>query len=95
MTLLHGNAAMGFRSSTYITWCNMRQRCKNPNHHRYARYGGRGIEVCKRWDDFRKFYADMGPRPAGTTLDRRNVNKGYYKRNCRWATDAQQRANKA
>lgn len=92
--LKHGNAARVWRSPTYISWANMRARCNNPNHHRYKSYGGRGIKVCKRWNDFKKFFIDMGPRPEGMTLDRMDVNKNYCKANCRWATDAEQRANK-
>jgi hypothetical protein len=30
-------------------WLHMRQRCSNPKYHAYARYGGRGIQVCDRW----------------------------------------------
>lgn len=52
----------------------------------YDSYGGRGIKVCKRWLKFENFLADMGERPAGLTLDRRNPNGNYHKRNCRWAT---------
>ena len=92
MSLIHGHSA--WQSPTYTSWENMRQRCNNPKHPRYKDYGGRGIKVCKRWDDFRKFYADMGPRPKGKTLDRMNVNGNYCAANCRWATDKQQRANK-
>jgi hypothetical protein len=71
----------------------MKKRCKNKNHHAYARYGGRGIKVCKRWEKFENFLADMGERPKGLTLERKNNDKGYYKENCCWATYKAQRAN--
>ena len=77
----------------YSVWKGMRERCQNPNHVRYARYGGRGIRVCKRWDDFWLFVLDTGPRPAGTTLDRKNNNRGYTPSNCKWSTAAEQRRN--
>lgn len=92
--LKHGHYAGGKMSATYRSWHAMIQRCTNPNRGDYDRYGGRGITVCDQWRDFVVFLADMGERPEGKTLDRKNNDKGYYKRNCRWATDAQQRANK-
>ena len=40
-------------------------------------YGGRGISVEKRWLNFRSFLKDMGERPTGLSLDRKNVNGNY------------------
>lgn len=81
-------------SREYSTWENMIQRCKNPKAKKYYLYGGRGITVCDRWSkSFQNFYEDMGPRPEKTSLDRIDPNKGYYKDNCRWATDREQLAN--
>jgi hypothetical protein len=71
----------------------MRNRCNNPNYHKFYNYGGRGIRVCKRWDSFRNFYKDMGDRPVGMTLDRRNENGNYTPLNCRWANIITQRHN--
>lgn len=72
---------------------NMLRRCTNPNHPRYADWGGRGITVDPRWSDYRNFLADMGERPAGTTLNRKDNNGNYCRANCEWATPTMQAAN--
>jgi hypothetical protein len=43
---------------------------------------------------FENFLKDMGERPEGKTLDRRDNDKGYCKSNCRWATDEEQYDNR-
>lgn len=58
----------------------MIQRCENPNDKRYKDYGGRGITVCHQWHDFSSFYADMGSRPDGFTLDRIDNEKGIHRK---------------
>lgn len=72
----------------------MKQRCLNPNNAHFAYYGGRGITVTKRWLKFENFFQDMGARPAGLTIERKDNMKGYSKRNCMWATRSQQQRNK-
>lgn len=78
----------------YASWGSMLSRCRNKNATGYERYGGRGIDVCKRWESFDFFYEDMGDPPKGKTLDRLDVNLSYCKENCRWATDVEQGRNK-
>jgi hypothetical protein len=71
----------------------MRQRCNDPKSAHYPRYGGRGITICARWNSFDAFYADMGPRPAGHTLERMNRDLPYSPGNCIWATGKEQANN--
>ena len=69
----------------FAVWRSMIDRCKLPTHHAWRNYGGRGITVCKRWQQFETFWADMGGAyQPGLTLDRADNNSGYCKQNCRW-----------
>lgn len=86
----HGHSRRGKRSLEYITWKNMIRRRTNPNGKDYPNYGGRGIKVCDRWSDFQNFLEDMGPRPEGMSLDRKDPNGHYCPENCRRATDKEQ-----
>jgi hypothetical protein len=74
----------------------MKTRCTNPNSINWKDYGGAGVTVHKQWlgpNGFRAFLADMGERPEGKTLDRRNAFEGYNPTNCRWANAATQARN--
>ncbi len=73
----------------------MRNRCMSPINENYPHYGGRGITICKRWAVYDNFAVDMGPHPGkGWSLDRKNNNGNYNKRNCRWATQQTQQRNR-
>lgn len=90
----HGHCPKRSKSPEYIAWSSAKQRCENPRQRFYALYGGRGIRVCQRWQDFANFLADMGPHPGkGYSLDRLDNERGYEPGNCRWATSQQQRLN--
>jgi hypothetical protein len=71
----------------------MRQRCNNPNCAVYSYYGGRGITICKRWNAYANFLADMGERPDNCTLERKRNSRGYSKGNCVWASRRAQQNN--
>lgn len=92
--ILHGHHKRGFTTKTYKTWGDMKSRCHNPKATGYAWYGGKGIKVCKKWEDFTGFLEDMGEKPEGLTLDRIDGSKDYSPENCRWATWSQQASNK-
>lgn len=77
----------------YRSWRNMRDRCGNLNREKAYNYAGKGITCCARWGSFELFLEDMGSRPEGFTLERRDSSKGYEPANCRWATTIEQNRN--
>lgn len=88
----HGHAKN--KSQTYRSWDSMIQRCTNPKHDKFGYYGGRGIIVCERWKVFLNFLEDMGERPDGLTLERKDNEKGYSSENCYWASRKHQQRNR-
>lgn len=93
--IIHGHnmRRTGIESPTYFTWSGMIQRCNNSNAPNFHNYGGRGITVCERWLKFENFLADMGERPEGLTLERKDNNGNYEKDNCKWADAIEQHNN--
>lgn len=85
----------------YKRWVNMMDRCSNPGCKSFPDYGARGISVCSRWKDgedgktgFECFVSDMGPCPAGYTIERLDTEGGYNPGNCCWIPKAAQSANR-
>lgn len=81
------------RPAAYSSWHNMRRRCTKIQDPRYPDWGGRGVAIDPRWLKFANFYADMGERPPGMTLDRIDNDGPYTKSNCKWSTPHEQQVN--
>lgn len=86
----------GFNRSrkTYQSWSDMKQRCLNPACVAYRNYGARGISICRLWLKFENFLLDMGEKPEGLSLERKDVNGNYEPDNCKWATKLEQNGNR-
>lgn len=74
------------RTRLYHIWQNMKSRCYNQNNKRYENYGHKGIKVCEEWLDFNVFYQwslKSGYNDT-MTIERNDIEKGYYPENCCW-----------
>jgi hypothetical protein len=94
-SLKHGAASFGVCTPEYSIWSALRQRCNNPNNPRYADYGGRGITVCSKWNNFAVFLSDVGPRPSPQhQINRVDNDRPYEPGNVEWTTAARNMRNR-
>lgn len=95
LTEKHGYSRRKGSEPTYNSWLNMRRRCYDEKNNRYKYYGAKGVTVCERWkNSFENFLEDMGKAPDGCSIERINLEEGYNKNNCKWATVKEQANNK-
>lgn len=78
----------GNRTKLYQTWRDMRARCGNTRHRLFQYYGGKGVSVCKEWDDFAVFrdWALAAGYKEGLTIDRVRADGDYTPKNCLWVS---------
>lgn len=84
-------------SRIYRIFNHIKQRCLNPNDSKYKDYGGRGIKICKEWEDnFINFYnwSIANGYEENLSIDRIDNNGNYEPKNCRWVTNIEQQNNK-
>lgn len=83
------------RTKLNNSWRGMKERCNNPNHIRYNRYGGRGIKVCSEWNGFNTFklWAENNGYIEGLTIERKDNNGNYEPSNCIWVEKEKQARN--
>lgn len=85
------------KTPLYDVWVGMKNRCNNIRSNVYNYYGGRGITICKEWEDnFEVFFnwAIENGYKKGLQLDRENNEKGYSPSNCRFITSKLNNRNK-
>ena len=86
-TLKHGHGSTS-QSRTYVSWAAMLARCRHPDRN-YA-----NLTVCDRWLTFANFQEDMGERPEGMSIERKDNSVGYTPNNCVWADRTTQSCNR-
>jgi hypothetical protein len=98
---LDEKVANGYTKTTeWVIWRNVHNRCYKKSDPAFHNYGARGILVCERWhkanpDGFKNFLVDMGRRPSAMhSIERKNNSLGYGPDNCEWALASIQARNR-
>ena len=85
------------KTRIFNIWVGIKQRCLNPKKDSFCEYGGRGISICDSWkNDFMAFYkwAIRNGYKDSLSIDRIDVDEGYFPQNCRWVGFKTQSRNK-
>lgn len=78
--ITHGKS----KTPVYHSWQRVVHCCFLQYTLLYRTYGARGITAPESWTKFESFYEDMGERPPGKVLRRKDVKKPFSKENCYW-----------
>lgn len=85
------------KTKLFYIWSSMKARCNNPNKDHYDYYGGRGIKVCKEWNNsFESFYkwANSNGYKEGLSIERKDNDGDYKSTNCIWVPFKKQARNR-
>lgn len=90
-----------YHTKFHRVWRGIKQRTQDKKFPKYKSYGGRGIKC--EWECFERFKSDMYKSflkavlrygEEKISIDRIDNDGNYCKKNCRWATNAEQAKNR-
>lgn len=84
------------KTELHKKWSGMKARVFNENNHRFHRYGGRGIKICKEWLEYENFrdWAKSNGYKDGLSIERVDNNGNYEPSNCKWIELVEQSKNR-
>ena len=88
----NGATVLGHKTPEYRSYTAAKSRCNNPKCIAWKHYGGRGIKFL--FTSFEEFFIELGPRPEGKSLDRKDNDGNYEPGNVKWSTQREQMLNR-
>ena len=83
------------KQSAMLVYRHMKSRCYTRKTLTINIMAGGGISICERWLGGVEFFLeDMGEKPEGLELDRKDNNQGHSADNCQWITHKQNMRNR-